>query len=358
MKEGHGGIWVYAGHSGGRIDRSAMELLGKARKLADKIGTELSAILVGFGVKSFAHEPISYGANLVYTVDDERLTNYTTMPYTRLLVDLIRVEKPGIVLFSADANGRDLAPRIAARLETGLTADCVDLDIGDFEDKESGNKYQNVLLQVVPAFGGNVMATIVNPERRPQMATVRPGTFDVPDKDLNRRGDVLPCEVELKEGDNAVEVLEIISKENHVSFDDARIVVAGGRGAGGIMGFNLLRDLANVIGAEVGASRAAIDAGWISPDHMVGIGGQTVRPDIYIACGISGAMHHVMGVKNSKIIIAINKDPNAPIFDVADYIIIGDLFEVVPKLIGNIKGKRAITHGKSVVNPNRFNINS
>jgi len=335
------------------LHKSAMELLGKARKLADKIGADLSAILIGFGIKSLSHEPISYGANRVYIVDHERLANYTTTPYARILGDLIRVEKPGIVLFSADANGRDLAPRIAARLETGLTADCVDLDIGDFEDKESGNKYRNILLQIVPAFSGNVMATIVNPARRPQMATVRPGTFEVPNKDLDRRGEVVPCEVELKEGDNDVEVLEIIKKENVVSFDGARIVVAGGRGVGGIKGLNLLRDLADVLGAEVGASRAAVDAGWISPDHMVGIGGKTVRPDIYIACGISGTMHHVMGIKNSKMIIAINKDPNAPIFDVADYFIVGDMFDVVPKLIERIQLLSNL-HKISVVNPNRF----
>lgn len=337
MNREQGGIWVYVGHSGGQIDRSAVELLGKARKLADKIGADLSAILIGFGVKSLSHELISYGANRVYIVDHERLANYTTMPYARLLGDLIRVEKPGIVLFSADANGRDLAPRIAARLETGLTADCVDLDIGDFEDKEYGNKYRNILLQVVPAFGGNVMATIVNPERRPQMATVRPGTFEMPDKDLNRRGEVVPFDVELEEGDNAVEVLEVIKKEDTVNFDGARIVVAGGRGVGGIRGFNLLRELADVLGAEVGASRAAVEAGWISLDYMVGLGGQTVRPDIYIACGISGAMHHIMGVTNSKIIIAINKDPNAPIFNVADYFIVGDIFDVVPKVIERIR---------------------
>jgi len=337
MKREHDGVWVYAGHSGGQLDRSAMELLGKARKLADKIGADLSAILIGFGLSSFSHEPINYGADRVYIVDHERLANYTTMPYARILGDLMRVEKPEIVLFSADANGRDLAPRIAARLETGLTADCVDLDIGDFEDKESGNKYPNILLQVVPAFGGNVMATIVNPERRPQMATVRPGTFEVPDKDPDRRGEVVLFEAELVEGDDAVEVLEIFRKENAVKFDGARIVIAGGRGVGGIRGFNLLRDLADVLGAEIGASRAVVDAGWISPDHMVGLGGQIIGPDLYIACGISGAMHHVMGIRNSKMIIAINKDPNAPIFDVADYFIVGDMFDVVPKLIERIR---------------------
>lgn len=314
-----------------------MELLGKARKLADKIGAGLSAILIGFGVKSLSHETISYGADRVYIVDHERLANYTTMPYARILGNLMRVEKPGIVLFSADANGRDLAPRIAARLETGLTADCVDLDIGDFEDKESGNKYRNILLQVVPAFGGNVMATIVNPEHRPQMATVRPGIFDMPDKDLDRRGKVVPYEVELEESDNLVEVHEIIKKEEIVSFDDARIVVAGGRGVGGTGGFKLLSDLADVLGAEIGASRAAVEAGWISLDHMVGVGGQTVRPDIYIACGISGAMHHIMGATNSKTIIAINKDPNAPIFNVADYFIVADMYDVIPKLVEKIR---------------------
>jgi len=333
MEREHKGIWVYAQHHGGKIDRSTLELLGKSRKLADKVGVDLSAILLGFRVKPLAQELIDFGADKVNVVEHEKLMNYTTMPFARQLADLIVKERPEVVLFSADTTGRDLAPRIAARLGTGLTADCVDLDIGDFEEREPNKRYRNILLQVVPAFGGNVMATIVNPERRPQMATVRPGTFEALEMDLSRRGEIVPFEAEMEDGDDGVEILKVINKEEGVNFEDAKIIVAGGRGVGGTKGFDLLRGLAGVLNAEVGATRAAIDAGWISLDHMIGIGGQMVRPDIYIACGISGALHHIMGVKNSKTIIAINNDPEAPIFDIADYKVVGDLFEIIPKLI-------------------------
>lgn len=339
MKRVRGGIWVYAQSNGNKISEPTLELLGKARKLADKIGVELSSILVGFGVGSLAYELISYGSDKVYVAEQEKLINYTTMPYTRILADLIEKEEPQAVLFPANTTGRDLAPRIAARLETGLTADCVDLDIDDFEDKGSGRIYKGILLQTVPAFGGNVLAIIVNPERRPQMATVRPGTFDLPEKDSSRRGEIVTCKVDLNGLDHVVEIAEVIAKRTEVDFKGSKIIVGGGRGVGGTKGFELIREFADLLGAQVGATRAAIDSGWISDSHMIGLTGQIVKPDLYIACGISGAMHHVMGIRNSKRIIAINKDPNAPIFDIADYGIVGDLFEVIPKLIERIKSR-------------------
>jgi len=320
-----------------KINKSTLELLGKGRKLADKIKVALSAVLIGYKVESLAHELISYGADKVYLAEHEKLKNYTTMPYAKVLADLIRKEKPEIVLFAADTTGRDLAPRIAARLETGLTADCTDLDIGDYEDKVSGRKYENVLFQIRPAFGGDIMATIVNPEHRPQMATVRPGTFETLERNSNRIGEIIPYKVKLEDTDFMAEVLEVVRKEKVINLEDAKIIVSGGRGVGSAEGFKLIKELADLLGAEVGASRGAVDAGWISYSHQIGLTGQTVKPNIYIACGISGAIQHLIGMKNSKKIIAINKDPKAPIFDVADYGIVGDLFEVIPKLIERLK---------------------
>jgi len=337
MQSEYRGIWVYSCHQDGRIARSTLELLAKGRQLADKIQVDLSALLLGCGVEPLARELISYGADKVYLAEHERLKTYSTLPYARVIAELIKRERPEIVLFTADTTGRDLAPRIAARLETGLTADCTDLDIGDFEDKTSGKRYERVLYQIRPAFGGDVMATIVNPERRPQMATVRRGIFEPLEKDTTREGQIIRCGVELDESDLLVEVLETARKERETSLENARIIVSGGRGVGGPEGFKLIRELAEVLGAEVGASRAAVDAGWISYSHQVGLTGQTVKPDVYIACGISGAIQHLVGMKNSKKIIAINKDPKAPIFDVADYGIVGDLFEVIPKLIEKLK---------------------
>lgn len=337
MKKEYSSIWVIAEHQDRKINRPTLELLGKARGLADKVKVDLSAVLVGYEVKPLACELISYGADKVYLVEHEKLKNYTTIPYAKVLTDLIKKEKPEIVLFVADTTGRDLAPRIAARLETGLTADCIDLDIGDFEDKVNGRKYENILYQIRPAFGGDIMATIVNPEHRPQMATVRPGTFEALERDPTRRGEIIPYKVELEDSDFITEVLEVVRKEREINLDEAKIIVSGGRGVGGAEGFNLIKELAELLGAEVGASRAAVDAGWIPYSHQVGLTGQTVKPNIYIACGISGAIQHLVGMKNSKKIIAINKDPKAPIFDVVDYGIVGDLFEIIPKLIEKLK---------------------
>ncbi len=337
------GVWIYAGHDGSKIDRATLELLGVGRKIAEKIGAELSAVLIGYGIKHFAYELISYGADKVYLVEHEELKYYTTLPYAKVLTDLIAGEKPEIVLFAANTTGRDLAPRIAARLKTGLTADCTDLDVGDYEDKASGKLYKNILYQIRPAFGGDVIATIVTPERRPQMATVRPGIFELPKKNPGRDGEIIQCRIELgKNEEQAVEILKIVKEERgEANLKDAKIIVGGGRGVGGPEGFKLIRELAKVLSGQVGASRAAVDAGWISYSHQIGLTGQTVRPDIYIACGISGAVQHVIGVKNAKIIIAINKDPHAPIFDFADYGIVGDLFEILPVLIEKLKNIKA-----------------
>jgi electron transfer flavoprotein alpha subunit len=348
-KKQYSGIWVFAEHRDKKINKSTLELLGKARELADRIDVDLAAVLIGYEVGVLANELISYGADKVYLAEHVKLKDYTTLPYAKVFANLIKKEKPEIILFIADTTGRDLAPRIAARLETGLTADCTDLDIGDYEDKLSGKKYENVLYQIRPAFGGDVMATIVNPEHRPQMATVRPGIFSPLERNPNRKGEIIPCKVELKDGDDVAdvaEVLEIVRKEKEINLEDAKIIVSGGRGVGGAEGFKLIRELAEVLGAQVGASRAAVDAGWIPYSHQVGLTGQTVKPDIYIACGISGAIQHLVGMKNSKKIIAINKDPKAPIFDIADYGIVGDLFEVVPKLIERVKRYQNITKDK------------
>lgn len=341
MKGEHRGIWVYANHQDKKVKKSALELLAKGRQLADKIGVDLSALLFGFEIESLAPKLIERGADKVYLVENERIETYSTLPYAHVLTELIKREKPEILLFPADTTGRDLAPRIAARLEIGLTADCTDLEIGDWRDKKNGKEYEKILYQIRPAFGGDVIATIVNPERRPQMATVRQGMFEPLEKDTSRTGKIIPQEIKFGEDCFFVDILDTIRKDDEMSLENARIIVSGGRGVGGPMGFKLIKELADLLGAEVGASRAAVDAGWISYGHQVGLTGQTVRPDVYIACGISGAIQHLIGMKNSKRIIAINKDANSPIFKAADYCIVGDLFEIIPKLIERLKASNS-----------------
>jgi electron transfer flavoprotein alpha subunit len=350
MKNECGSIWVYAGHFDKKINKSTLELLAKGRSLADKINVPLAAVLLGNRIKPLANELIRYGSDNVYLFEHKDLEHYTTQVYTQVMTYLIEKENPEIVLFSADTTGRDLAPRIAARLEVGLTADCSDLDIGDYENKASKKTYENILYQIRPAFGGDVMATIVTPEHRPQMATVCVGTFEPLKKNLNRSGKIIPFEVKLHNEENIPEILEIIREERETHLEDAKIIVSGGRGVGGPAGFNLLRDLADVLDAQVGATRAAVDAGWISYSHQIGQTGQIVKPDIYIACGISGAIQHIVGIKNAKKIIAINKDPNAPIFDIADYSIRGDLFELIPKLIEKLGRLNSCKNAVDVIN--------
>lgn len=323
------GVWVYAEQRLGKLMTTSLELLGEGRKLANKLGVELSAVLLGSGVDFICEELVHYGADKVIYVEHKLLQNYTTDGYTKVITDLINERKPEIMLIGATNIGRDLAPRVAARLNTGLTADCTKLDI----DEE-----QKILLQTRPAFGGNIMATIVTPKHRPQMATVRPGVMKKMEKDEKRKGVIEKVEAQLSDEDLRVKVEQVVkSTKQIVNLVEAEYIVSGGRGLGGPEGFKLMEELASALGGVVGSSRAAVDAGWISHDHQVGQTGKTVRPKVYIACGISGAIQHLAGMQNSDCIIAINKNPDAPIFSVADYGIVGDLYKVVPMLIEEVK---------------------
>ncbi len=332
----HKGVWVFIEQNDKEISRVSLELLGKGKELAEKLETKLSGILLGNEVKELTKEVIAYGADKVYLAEHKELEHYRTLPYARIISELIKKEKPEIVIYGATTTGRDLAPRVAARIETGLTADCTGLEIEDYEDNK-GNKYEKTLLQKRPAFGGNIFATIVSPEHKPHMATVRPGVMDMLPKDLNRTGEVITVEPKIEEGDLATIIQEITRQKKSVNLADAKIIVSGGRGVGGPDGFKIIKELADYLGGEMGASRATVDAGWIDYSHQVGQTGQTVKPDLYVACGISGAIQHVAGMKGSKKIIAINKDPEAPIFKIADYGIVGNLFQIIPKLIEGLE---------------------
>lgn len=319
------GVWVFAEQRNGRLMGTAFELLGEGRKLADKLGVELSALLLGSDVAGLADDLVLYGADRVILADHPELRLYTTDGYTKVITDLVNSKKPEIILIGATNIGRDLGPRIAARLDTGLTADCTKLEIDD---------EQKILLQTRPAFGGNIMATIITPKHRPQMATVRPGVMKKLAADSARKGIVEKVEVKLEKKDIRTVVREVVkSARQAVNLIDAEIIVSGGRGLGGPDGFKLIEELANELGGVVGSSRAAVDSGWISQDHQVGQTGKTVRPKIYIACGISGAIQHLAGMQTSDCIIAVNKNPDAPIFDVADFGIVGDLYKVIPIMV-------------------------
>jgi len=324
------GVWVVAEHLHGRLRRGAYELLGEGRRLADKLGVELCAVLLGEQVEALARDLIAHGADKVYLAQDAALAHYRTGPYTDVLAGLVNQRKPEIVLISATPQGRDLAPRLAARLSAGLTADCTGLDIAENE---------RLLVQTRPAFGGNLMATIVCRHARPQMATVRPGVMKALEADRARTGGVVRVPVHLDERGIVAKIIEVVQQEgeSQVSLQDAEIIVSGGRGLGKPENFALVRELAEALGAAVGASRAAVDAGWIPAYHQVGQTGRTVQPKLYIACGISGAVQHLAGMSSSDCIIAINKDPAAPIFNIATYSVIGDLFEIVPALTKKMK---------------------
>jgi len=319
------GVWVFAEQRSGEVLNVSIELLGEGRKIADKRGVELSAVLLGKDLDENAEKLIKYGADKVLKVDHEKLENYTTDAYAKVISDLIEDKKPEIMLIGATTIGRDLGPRVSAKVATGLTADCTRLEI----DEEDGK-----LLQTRPAFGGNLMATIVCPNNRPQMSTVRPGVMEKAKYNENAVGTIENIEIEFKDGDLKTEVLEIVKSEKEtVALDEAPIIVAGGRGVQTGEGFELLEKLADKLGGVVGASRAAVDEGWIEHSHQVGQTGTTVRPKLYIAAGISGAIQHLAGMQSSDCIVAINKNPDAPIFKVADYGIVGDLFEVIPELL-------------------------
>jgi len=324
----YSGVWVWVEQYNHQAGSISWEMMGEGRKLADRRGTTLSACVLGYQAESIARQAIAYGADRVFLVDDPTLEVYRTDPYARILVELVRKYKPEIFLLGASTRGRDLAGAVATYIYTGLTADCTGLEI----EEET-----NLLLQIRPAFGGNIMATIKCPDYRPQMATVRHHVFEMPVPNESREGQIIRESPVLPEDRIASKVLDLIVEKNEVNLADAKIIVSGGRGLKGPEGFAILHELADVLGGAVGASRAAVDAGWISYAHQVGQTGRTVRPDLYIACGISGAIQHQAGMRTSKVIVAINKDPEAPIFQIADYGIVGDLFTVVPALTRALK---------------------
>jgi electron transfer flavoprotein alpha subunit len=316
-------VWVFIEHKRGRIANVSFELLGQGRKLADALGCKLSGMLLGKGVEECAQEAIKYGADIVYLTDNPVLAEYRTDSYAAGAIHLIKKYRPEIVLFGATTQGRDFAGTVATTIYTGLTADCTGLDI-DPETK--------FLQQTRPAFGGNIMATILCQRHRPQMATVRPKVFAMPEKDDTRTGEIIHEELPIAEDKVRTKILEFIQVAETVNLMDAEIIVSGGRAVGGNDNFAIIRELADVLGGAVGASRAAVDAGWIPYEHQVGQTGRTVRPKIYLACGISGSIQHQAGMKTSDIIVAINKDPEAPIFNIATYGIVADLFQAVPML--------------------------
>ncbi|HIE50502.1 MAG TPA: 4Fe-4S dicluster domain-containing protein [Armatimonadetes bacterium] len=324
-KEEFRGVLVFVEQAEGQAASVSWELLGAGARLARELEVPLSAAVLGEGVGPLAQEAIAYGADLVYLLEDPVLRRYRNQPYRQGLVGLIRQYKPEIVLLGATTLGRDLAASVATELRTGLTADCTELSI----DPENRS-----LLQTRPAFGGNIMAAILCPNHRPQMATVRPRVMEIPVRDSHRQGKIVQESLGLREEKVEVKVLEFIPEPGAtVHLEDAEVIVAGGRGLGEAKNFALLEELAEVLGGTMGASRGAVDAGWISPEHQIGQTGKTVRPRIYFAIGISGAVQHVMGIRGSEVIVAINRDPGAPIFRVADYGIVGDLFQILPPLI-------------------------
>jgi electron transfer flavoprotein alpha subunit len=332
-----GEVWVFAEQEDGELHDIALELCGKARQLADHAGVKMAAILPGHNVRKLSAKLIAHGANRVYVVEDERLEHYQTQPYARAVCALIEKHRPQIVIYGATALGRDLAPRIASAIKAGLTADCTDLDIADVEDRATGTTYKKLLLQIRPAFGGNIIATIINPRRWPQMATVREGVMALRDPDLYRSGEVIEEQVEFQEQDFAVKLIERHREPRRVNLKGARTIAAGGGGVGSREAFRIIHELAGVLGGAVAASRAAVDSGYIDKDHQVGQTGTTVRPALYIAAGISGAVQHRAGMEESAKVVAINNDPQAPIFSMAHYGIVGDLHQVIPMMIKAIK---------------------
>jgi electron transfer flavoprotein alpha subunit len=333
----HGDVWVFAEVDDGKVADVSLELLGKGRELAGTLGVKLGAVILGHHAKCLADKLFAHGADIVYSAEHEQLAQYTTLPYARVLTDLIGEKKPEIVLYGASPVGRDLAPRVASALKTGLTADCTDLQIGTYES--GGRLYQHKLLQIRPAWGGNIIATIVSPDVLPEMATVREGVMHIPEPVEGREGVLVDVPVTLDSEAEAVKILERHTEPRRVDLKAANIIVSGGYGVGTKDGFALVNELAAVLGGAVGASRAAVDAGYIHHDHQVGQTGTTVRPKLYIACGISGAVQHRAGMEESAKILAINTDPSAPIFGVAHYGIVGDVREVIPRMIKALKGK-------------------
>ncbi len=332
-----GEVWVFAEQHNGLLEDTPLELMSKGRRLANTLGVKLAAVLLGNNVKDIATKLIHCGAEKIYLVEHPLLRTYQTNSYAKVIFELIHKYQPQIVLYGATVTGRDLAPRIASATKAGLTADCTDLQIGDH--KSGDQNHENLLFQIRPAFGGNIIATIINYDRWPQMATVREGVMPMPQPDTTRRGEIVTENLQLSEKDLPLEILKEHKHPKKVNLKTARIIVAGGAGVGSKDNFRLIWDLANCLGAAPAATRAAVDLGFINSDHQVGQTGTTVRPSLYIAVGISGAIQHQAGMSGSQKIIAVNNDPEAPIFQVAHYKIVGDLNIVVPKMIKAIKEK-------------------
>ena len=338
--EEYKGVYVFAQQVDNELSGIAFELLGKAKELAADLSTDVTAVLIGSGVKGLVDQLAEYGADKVIVVDDPELKEYRTEPYAHALASVINEYKPEIVLVGATAIGRDLGPRVSARVATGLTADCTVLEIGDFPINPVPNQEQkhNQLLMTRPAFGGNTIATIACPDNRPQMATVRPGVMQKIDPIAGAKAEVIEYNPGFTPNNKYVEILDVVKElSDTVDIMDAKILVSGGRGVGSAENFKILQDLADVIGGTVSCSRAVVDNGWLPKELQVGQTGKTVRPNVYFAIGISGAIQHTAGMEESDIIVAINKDETAPIFDVADYGIVGDLNKIVPKLTQELK---------------------
>jgi len=328
-------LFVYCEIEDGIVADVSLELLTKGRSLANQLGCKLEAVAIGTNLKDIEKQILPYGVDFVHIFDGESLYPYTSAPHSAILVNLFKEEKPQVALMGATVIGRDLGPRVSSALKSGLTADCTELEIGDHEDKKSGNTYHNLLYQIRPAFGGNIVATIVNPEHRPQMATVREGVMKKEILDSNYKGEVIRHDAKkyTDPTDFLVKVIERHIEKSKNNLKNSPIIVAGGYGVGSKENFDLVYQLAKVLKAEVGASRAAVDAGYIEHDRQIGQTGITVRPKLYIACGISGQIQHLAGMQDSSIIISINTDPEAPINKIADYIITGTIEEVIPKMI-------------------------
>ena len=338
-----GEVWVFAEQEEGRLSDVVRELLGKGRELADRLGVKLAAALLGEGVEPLAGELFEAGADVVRIAEDPALGTFRGFAYRQALVAMVREAKPQIVVFGATHIGRDLAPAVASELRCGLTADCTDLQIGDWNDVKNKDAegrptlVKDLLLQIRPAFGGNIIATIVNPRNWPQMATVREGVMKPLEPQKGRKGEIVRHEANLDGVEIPVEVVDIVRRHSSVNLKGARIIVAGGAGVGSKENFALLHELADALGGAVGGSRAAVDLGYCEHERQIGQTGVTVRPALFISCGISGAVQHLAGMQDSAKIVAINTDPDAPIFKVAHYGIVGDLKTVLPKLVKAVK---------------------
>lgn len=326
---------VYCEFEDGKIADVSLELLTKGRQLADRLGIKLEAVVAGDNLKDIEKQIFPYGVDTIYKVEDKRLYPYTSLPHSSILINLFKEVEPRIAFMGATSIGRDLGPRVSSALHSGLTADCTSLEIGDYTDAKTGKEYKDLLYQIRPAFGGNIVATIVNPDHRPQMATVREGVMKKEVKDSNYSGKVIDLKAEdyTHPEDFVVKIIDRHVEKSKVNLKGSPIIVAGGYGVGSKENFELLEKLAETLGGELGASRAAVDAGWVDHDRQIGQTGVTVRPKLYIACGISGQIQHIAGMQDSSLIISINSDPDAPINKIADVVITGKIEDVVPKLI-------------------------